>query len=439
VGPISYTRAFSSKYSSIIPDELAKASFAEVMKYNPKLGLAAKGTIGKLMKDMGESGVVKGIAKVKDAGYAVNTAFEQPFVRALYIKEARETAKKMLKKEGVKITEPAIMYKLETIKNSPSLRKPIIDKLHDTLPVFDLSGDLERKYLKGAMPFYNWYKFMTQYGAKLPAKHPFKVVGARGLGALSENEREVAFMQMFPEMHSEIEENGIPNRFDNLWPVTVKDEKGEAVFFNARGMNPFLTIQDIMEGDIVNMMSPILKIGLETSTGRAAFSGQEFKSGEAGKGKFKEFKKYSPPLLDHIMQQFPQYALLKQLLVPAKQWDSGTILNPDPKLDHITGEYKYPIKSIDKLLNYMGIDRKTLDIDKSWKSFQDNRAQAVGETFKKQQSKFAEYMSPEEMKGLFQYIKSDPEQWDKIMKRVKENKKLSAKKKRELIKKLRGK
>lgn len=422
VGPLSYGRAFSAEYTKVIPDELMKASFANVMKYNPKLGSAAKNTVGQLIEKVENTKAVKGISKAKDAMYALNTAFEQPFVRSLYIKEARSKAVQILKAQKQPVNEASILYKMEEIKNSPTLRQPIINKVKETLPVFDISGNVERKLLKRMAPFYNWYKFMALYGAKLPFNHPFKTVGARGLGALSEVEREQAFIQSFPFMADYIKENGIPDRYDNLWPVSKPNEKGEATFFNSRGMNPFTTMEDIVQGDVVNMMSPIIKLAMERSTGKEAFTGRDYQVGEKGEGKFKEFRKEKPPLGEHILRQFPQYQLLKEILVPAKQWDDGTIFNPKPKIDKITGEYQYPIKNIDKILNYVGVDRKTIDIEGSWQSFQKSRQHAIGETFQKRQSQYDKYLTSDELKDLFNYIKTqEPEKWNKMIDEVRRN------------------
>jgi hypothetical protein len=286
------------------------------------------------------------------------------------------------------------------------------------------------------MPFYNWYKFMAIYGAKLPAKHPFKAAGARGLGALSEIEREQAFSLMFPFMKDEIEANGIPDRYDHLWPIEYPDENNEAKFFNARGMNPFSTLVDFSEGDFVNLLSPVIKIGLERSLGQNLFKNREFEDAEQGRGDFEEFKKIKPPWHEHVLRQFPQYELLKQTLTPAQQWDSGSIFNADPKLDTITGEYKYPINSLEKLMNYMGIDKKTLDIKKTWLQFQEAKNRAIGETFTKDQSKYSKYVTFEELTQLFKFIKADEEQWREIMLTINTNNKLQTEQKLEEIKKL---
>jgi hypothetical protein len=438
VGPLSYGRAFSAKYTKLIPDEMLKASFAETMKYNPKLGKAAESQFGKMAKRFGETKAVRGMSKAKDFLYAINTAAEQPFVRSLYISKARDLAKKLLKDDRQIVNESSIMYKMEEIKNSATLRAPLIKEVKETLPVFDLSGNFERKYVKMMMPFYNWYKFMFKYATSLPAKHPFKLVGARGLGALSEIEREQAFSLMFPFMKDEIEKNGIPNRYDHLWPIEGQDENGEAKFFNARGLNPFTTIIDYAEGDFVNLLSPVVKLTLEQSTGLDMFQGREYQDAEQGRGEFREFEKTTPPLVDHILSQFPQYKLLKESLVEGKQWASGTLMNPDPILDKITGEYKYPIKSVEKILNYMGIDNKTLDIEDTWQQFQKNRNNAIGQTFAKDQAKFEKYISADVLVQLINFIREDPERWSQMEEKLKYNKTYESEEQIKAAKKLRG-
>ena len=394
VGPLAYSKAFKDLYRDVIPDELLKASFANIMKYNPKLGKTVETTFGRLVAELEDTKVVRNIAKVKDAGYAVNTAAEQLFVRAHYIAKARPLAKEMLKAEGLPRTEVNIMNKLRLIKADPELSGPIIDKIKTKLPVFNLTGSLERKYIKRFVPFYNWYKFMTLYAAKLPAEHPFLTVGGRGLGALAENQREDAFMLYFPFMIREIEENGIPQRFDNLWPIGEIGEEKKAMFFNTRGLNPFATIEDIVNLDVLPMLSPVFTVPMEQITGKAVFGDREFRSGEegvyrtaGGEVKFRDFAKVRPPLWDHILGQLPQYEMAKKLLVPAKQFDTGTIFNPDPIMDPVTGEYKYPIDSVEKILNFMGIDKKTLDVREAWEAYLKRKSIAFGRATSKGISK----------------------------------------------------
>lgn len=437
VGPLSYGRSFRAKYHDVIPDELLKASFANTMKYNPQLGLAARNTIGKFIQAIGETKGVRAASRVKDFGYALNTMFEQPFVRALYVKLAREKAVQMLKAERAAVSEESILAKMADIKNNPALKEPLVAKVEKTLPVFEMSGNFERKYLKRLMPFYNWYKFMAKYAVTLPVNHPFKTVGARGLGALSEGQREEAFKQMFPYMAREIDESGIPDRYDNLWPVKGPDENGKATFFNTRGINIFTTVEDLTKGEILNMLSPIIKLPIERAQGRESFSGREYKTGEAGVN-FKGKEDQAPPLGEHILSQFPQYQLLKQTLVPAKQYDTGTIFNPEPILDKITGEYKYPIDSVEKWLNFMGIDKKTLDIRKTWDAYRKEKATAIGQTFDKYQSKAETALSFEDIKGIFDQIKADPKKWNAILGELKDSAQQTAKQKKELSQKIKA-
>lgn len=418
VGPLSYARGFTGKYKDVMPDRLLEVSFANLMKYNPKLGKAEETLIGQYVSALGETKPAKIASAIVDVGYGINTACEQPFVRALYVNIARKKAKELLKADGIPISQEAILTKMIEIKNTPELVKPLIGKVKETLPVFNTLGDFERKYARRAMPFFNWYKFMIGYGAKLPARHPFKLVGARGLAALTEKEREEAFRQYFPDMTDTIEkEGGIPRRFDGLWPIG-KDADGEGIFFNAHGLNPFQTLSDIMDLRVVSMMSPVIKVGVERSLGIDTFTGRKFDTPYpieiTPDGEVEETEKTLPPLFSHIARQFPQFQLLEQSLIPAGQYSTGTVFNPKPKLDPITGEPKYPIDALDKMLNYMGIDRKTIDVEEWLYGHQESLRAKMRETHKNLLFD-PDALSPEEHALILQEILADPKLREQIV------------------------
>jgi len=390
VGPLSYARmmqSYGGKYKDIFPDEVLRASFANVMKYNPQLGSAEKTVIGGWIKKAGETRPAKIAEAIISAGYSINTAIEQPFVRALYIKLARQEAKNILKAEGVRITPESILSTMGRIKDTPALKEPIIKKLKETLPVFNILGNFGMKYGRRAMPFINWYKFMAQYGAKLPARHPFKLAGVRGLSELGEKEREQAFVQYFPYMKDQIEkEGGIPQRFSGMWPIAVDEKTGEGIFFNTRGMNPFNTLEDFTNMRFFSMMSPIIKVGAERALGIDTFTGRKFDSAYpidvSPEGEVEEKDKPKPGFFHHVFRQVPQFKLLEQILTPSEQYSDGTIFNPKPIRDPITGEPKYPIKSLDKILNYMGIDRKTIDVEEWFYKHEDRIRNKAAQTHK---------------------------------------------------------
>ena len=440
VGPMSYSRSFRAIYRDTIPDELLKASFANIMKYNPHLGKTADTAVGQMITRLEGTKVARGLSVAKDKLYALNTMFEQPFVRSLYVSLARKKAIALLKEEGLRKTEVNILNKMRTIKADPNLSAPIIERVKETLPVFNLTGSQERKYIRRLIPFINWYKFMIQYGAKLPAKHPFLTVGGRGLGALSESQREEVFKDYFPFMIREIEEGGIPKRFTNLWPVGEKGGK-MATFFNTRGMNPFAVIEDIASLDVMPMLSPVITVPYEQITGKSAFGDREFVGPETGihytaegRVEYADFEKVRPPLWDHILRQLPQYELAKQILVPAKQFDTGTILNPDPRVDPITGEYKYPIDSVEKILNVMGIDKKTLDIHKVWNVYLARKRNAMNKAITRGIAK--DYLSFEDIRGAFESIVGDEKKMKQIRHEMEVMEKLKREETEELLRKM---
>lgn len=440
VGPLSYVRAMQSyggKYKDILPDEVVTASFANIMKYNPKLGSAEETLIGSWIKSLGETRPAQIAKKVKDAGYGINTAIEQPFVRALYIKEARQKAKSMLKEQGIDITEDSILTMMGKIKDTPELKAPIMVKLKETLPVFNILGSQGIKYGRRVMPFLNWYKFMLKYAAHLPARHPFKLAGVRGLSALGEEHREQAFIEYFPYMKDQIEkEGGIPRRFSGLWPIGIDEQTGEGIFFNARGMNPFRTIEDFTNLRIMSMMSPIIKVGVEQAIGVDTFTGQKFTSPYplevSPEGTVEEKDKPVPGFFHHVFRQFPQFTLLEQILTPAQQYSEGTIFNPKPIRDPITGEPKYPIKSLDKILNYMGIDRKTVDVEEWFYKYQERIRKKGSQTHRNLLFE-PHALTLEEHKIIVQDILSDEKVMDAFREAIKRRKLYEMKTKKETM------
>jgi len=438
VGPLSYTRmmqSYGGKYKDIFPDEVLRASFANVMKYNPQLGSAEKTVIGGFIKKVGETKPAKIAEAIKNAGYSINTAIEQPFVRALYIKLARQKAKNMLKAEGVRITPESILSTMGRIKDTPALKEPIVKRLKETLPVFNILGNFEMKYGRRAMPFLNWYKFMAQYGAKLPARHPFKLAGVRGLSELGEKEREQAFIQYFPYMKDQIEkEGGIPQRFSGMWPIATDEKTGEGIFFSTRGMNPFNTLEDFTNMRFFSMMSPIIKVGAERALGIDTFTGRKFDSAYpldvSPEGEVEEKDKPKPGFFHHVFRQVPQFKLLEQILTPSEQYSDGTIFNPKPIRDPITGEPKYPIKSLEKILNYIGIDRKTIDVEK-WFYKHENRIRSKAAVTHKNLLFEPNALTLAEHQAIMNDIRDDEKMMGKIKDAIRRRKRYEMKEKKE--------
>ena len=126
-----------------------------------------------------------------------------------------------------------------------------------------------------------------------------------------------------------------------------------------------------------------------------------------------------PPLGAHIAKQFPQYELIKNTITPGLQYSTGTFLNPDPIFDKITGEYRYPIKSVENWLRYMGINQKTFDVKKKWKSYLERKRTAIGRSFRKRQSKYETALSRDDIRDVLDDVKyNDPQLWNEIQDRI---------------------
>jgi hypothetical protein len=115
------------------------------------------------------------------------------------------------------------------------------------------------------------------------------------------------------------------------------------------------------------------------------------------------------------------------------QWDTGTILNPDPILNPDTGEYVYPIESMEKILNMLGIDQKTLDIQKVWYQYQNRKAQALGRAL----TKHREHLSFQDIQDILNELQADTELWKKLRDEMDEKAYYEEEKTREFLEKVR--
>ncbi|MBA7692913.1 hypothetical protein ES703_101486 [subsurface metagenome] len=184
------------------------------------------------------------------------------------------------------------------------------------------------------------------------------------------------------------------------------------------------------------MMSPIIKVGVERSLGRDSFTGQKFDTPTpieiTSDGKVEEVERISPPFFTHIARQFPQFQLIEQFVTPAKQYSTGTVFNPKPKLDPVTGEPKYPINSMDKLLNYIGIDRKTIDVEEWLYKHQQRLRQKMSETHKNLLFE-PDALSPQEHVLILQEILLDPELRQRIENAMRAKKEFQIKGKKKIF------
>jgi hypothetical protein len=175
--------------------------------------------------------------------------------------------------------------------------------------------------------------------------------------------------------------------------------------------------------------------------GRSTFTGREYR--KPGEGititsqgvVYKDFVRVAPPWMEHILSQFPQYNLIKKLLVPAREWDDGTILNPNPIINPITGEYKYPIKGWEKVLNMLGVDLKTVQkVRESYENYMKRKHGNLSAYYKAH----GEGATIEDLERVLENIQNNEALWHQIQEQIEATEEYRAKKRQELMKNIEG-
>ena len=398
VGPFEYGRAFRGVYEDLIPKALTNESFFQVMKYNPKLGRTAETGIVKFIDRFIEShpGIKAGAraaTKVKNrfSMYTVGSAVETPFLKAVYIQQAKKLAKKQLRKEGRAVTEHALMSKLRAFKNDPNISQQLIRKTFEIVPSGELlNSPFARKYLKRMVPFINFYYWSAQYMSKLPARHPFKVAALDASILFSEKTREDAFKAVFEgqdDLLEEIDTFGLPERFDGLWPLKRDQETGEVHFLDIRSANLFGPMEGLLppNREAFGMLHPVLKTSMEWVFGGSFYSGRKFISKNAVR-----FDSYGHPVyeaeakpnyVNMLLENIPGYRIFENIRAGGKQYAEGTLWAPAPIKDPLTGEIRYPVDGWQQALNFLGIPVKKDDWDEAFRKYIKKRRADVSRQF----------------------------------------------------------
>lgn len=274
----------------------------------------------------------------------------------------------------------------------------IVDGINKYMNDYSTLGPLERNIIKPYIaPFYSFYKHSAKLLFAMPFDHPAK---AELLRLISESDQD--------RMRAEgIDPDNLPGWLAGGALFTGKDEAGQARFLGTGGINPF-------NGPIqspVNLLGPAWKMLYEQKTGRSLFTGQDFTDpnvvpGGPYGGNFRievgpDGKPMpvaieggpAPGLFEHLLQQVPQYDMVKDLIAGGSTYDTSTLLDairfrlgdPDTPVptDPETGEPFSPkdiLGTMGKLLGYTQYDR---DLEADEERAIDEKAAALKAWLKK--------------------------------------------------------
>lgn len=123
-----------------------------------------------------------------------------------------------------------------------------------------IEQNIIRRYF---MPFYGFYRHMTNVLLKFPIEHPLKATVARLVGEFNES-----FLA------------GMPEYMQDQIPVHVGSYGGQDFVLRLKNMNPLSLIND--DYPIIGVLNPALKVVLERGLGISTFTGEDFPMPENG-------------------------------------------------------------------------------------------------------------------------------------------------------------
>jgi hypothetical protein len=364
VGAASMRTEFVGKeFARTLPAE--QSFFGRVFRDRPIVQSLSKeaseeipGVFGKIVR-----APINVVRKVKDAMVNFNDEVERFSRGARAVREVKRIAKERVKKVGSDMIgmEAALAQVLDDVSRLDDAGRLLSDDavritnaVQDTL--FDYSNltSVEKNLIRKLFPFWTWHKNITRTVIMMPDKHPIKVLMAKKLADIGNPEYD----------------DSRPDWLRGAILVGYADD-GDAIYYNLRGMNPYLDAVDISGGKILSSMNPLIKVGLEQLSGRDFFRERQFTDSTTyhtfgGRSyRFNEQTGHAEPVVVrpnifmHLARQTPQGQILEDFLaemqgVRGLRQDVSTFLEPLPVLDSKGQPIEFKsTPSLDKLSGLM--------------------------------------------------------------------------------------
>jgi hypothetical protein len=347
---------------------------------NKMTGRAAGSRVGKVWR------------RYSDWVQSVNSAGEDAFRRASYMTAAEKTLERhhinnMTKSfwRSKNRLEAAFRVGLDEDQ-----WREAVDEVNHYMNDYQTSTPFARNITKPYVaPFWSFYRHAAKLLLAMPFDHPAKFRLTQLLSEADDQRMRTAG----------IDPADMPGWMRGGALFTGRTESGDYNFMSGAGLNPFNSILE----NPVNMANPAMKIFWENQSGRSTFTGKPFTDRNVIQGPFGSAIRItkdangnpvpvaeehtSPGIMEHLLQQLPQYTMAKDLIAGGNTYDTSTLLDaingrffhgPSAALTNPkTGEVVSPkaiLPTIEKMFGYSGF---TTDLDKSQAYLQEQKTAAL--------------------------------------------------------------
>lgn len=315
----------------------------------------------------------------------VNSGIEDAFRRASYLSAAeRRVAQKAVLGHAKRFWQSN--RRLEHAFNAGLDERTWVDSIKDMNKVmndYETMSPLERNVIRPYLvPFMAFYKHAGKLLLTMPFEHPAKAQ---------------LFMQMqnvdeFRLDAAGLENENMPGWMNNdMFYRGGRTEAGDLRFLNGGGLNPFNAVTDAP----LNTMHPMWKVLYEQSTGRSAFTNKRFTDPnvqtpfgseqqfriDPDTGQAVPIETVAPGLLEHLLQQVPQYNMVKDAIAGGNNYDTTTLIGAltgeDIPLNPETGEPLKPSSIVKEFARLFGYSETPMDAYAMQQKLIEQRAAAV--------------------------------------------------------------
>lgn len=269
-------------------------------------------------------------------------------IRTVSQKQGIEAVEELVRKSRGKISREQIE---RLVSDADKLTVAAIDDVNRALFDYFNLAPFERQFMRRVFPFWTWLRntnILAFNSLKNGFDQPLKFLALQRLSKIGGDL---------------LRDQDFPQRLKQSMLIGATED-GAHIFLDFRRYNLFYSVgEQALEFANTN---PIIKIFIERITGINTFTERPFNNGELvffhnGKiarystetGKF-TLTASAPPLVTHILKQFPQHNWLSNMIHPFVQTDKGNIFAPDP-IRNILGDPRFEREFLFSFVQAMGV------------------------------------------------------------------------------------
>ena len=206
---------------------------------------------------------------------------------------------------------------------------------------------VEKSVIRRIDPFWSWHKNITRLAVSYPIKYPYRAILLSYANKLGTEEYDDKLRQ------AGVNPDYVPDYYKSMYLLPWKDEEGKDFYISLRGIDP---LSDVMPK--LSNVHPIIRLIIERSAGINLYTMEPFSSPYTVYGKY---EKVTPPLWRHILNNFPQFRVIEDVIRPYSIYDTG---------EPMVTKYGEPIYTKNKLLavlSILGFNVKARDIEEIYR------------------------------------------------------------------------